>query len=117
VRAMACPACRRGSGQRKATQTLCQFMSDDRPPAYPSKSSLARELDCAESTIDELVRKGILPPPLRLSGGCVRWCWHEVTMALASLKQDGTANAGDPYLTALSQHGEQQRDKARKGRS
>src|SRR2546421_238087 len=43
-------------------------MSDDRPPAYPSKSSLARELDCAESTIDELVRKGILPPPLRLPG-------------------------------------------------
>jgi predicted DNA-binding transcriptional regulator AlpA len=47
-------------------------MAEDRPPAYPSKSSLARELDCAESTVDELVRKGILPPPLKLSGGCVR---------------------------------------------
>jgi predicted DNA-binding transcriptional regulator AlpA len=91
-------------------------MSDDRPPAYPSKSSLARELDCSESTVDELVRKGILPPPLRLSGGCVRWCWQDVTTALASLKQ-GTANAGDPYLAAVSQPGEQQGGKASNGRS
>jgi predicted DNA-binding transcriptional regulator AlpA len=90
-------------------------MTDDRPPAYPSKSSLARELDCAESTIDELVRKGILPPPLRLSGGCVRWCWQEVTTALASLK--GTATASDPYLAAVSQRGEQHSGKASKGRS
>ena len=58
-------------------------MSEERPPAYPSKASLARELDCAESTIDELVRKGILPKPLRLTGGCVRWCWTEVVTALA----------------------------------
>ena len=90
-------------------------MSDSRPPAYPSKSTLAHELDCSESTIEELVRKGILPPPLRLSGGCVRWCWQEVTLALASLK--GTADAGDPYLTAVSHHGgEQQGGKASKGK-
>jgi predicted DNA-binding transcriptional regulator AlpA len=79
-------------------------MSDDRPPAYPSKSSLARELDCAESTIDELVRKGILPKPLRLTGGCVRWCWQEVTIALSSLR--GSAKeTSDPYLAAV-QRGE-----------
>ena len=116
---MACPACRHGSGQRKARpQRVCQSMLDDRPPAYPSKSSLARELDCAESTIDELVRKGVLPPPLRLSGGCVRWCWQDVTMALASLKQDGTANANDPYLAAVAQQrGDQQGGKTSKRRS
>jgi predicted DNA-binding transcriptional regulator AlpA len=79
-------------------------MSEDRPPAYPSKSSLARELDCAESTVDELVRKGILPKPLRLTGGCVRWCWTEVVTALASLK--GTEETSDPYLAAV-QRGEQ----------
>jgi predicted DNA-binding transcriptional regulator AlpA len=89
-------------------------MSEDRPPAYPSKASLARELDCAESTVDELVRKGILPPPLRLSGGCVRWCWQDVTAALASLK--GTAPASDPYMAAVSQHGEQGGKAASKGR-
>jgi predicted DNA-binding transcriptional regulator AlpA len=80
-------------------------MSEDRPPAYLSKASLARELDCAESTVDELVRKGILPPPLKLSGGCVRWCWQDVTVALGALK--GTATASDPYMAAVSQHGEQ----------
>jgi predicted DNA-binding transcriptional regulator AlpA len=85
-------------------------MPDHRPVAYPSKATLAHELDCAESTIDELVRKGVLPPPLRLSAGCVRWCWNDVTMALASLK--GTATASDPYLAAV-QRGEQG-DKARK---
>ena len=109
--------CRHGSRATKAKPhyIVCDFMSDDRPPAYPSKSSLARELDCAESTIDELVRRGVLPPPLRLSGGCVRWCWQEVTTALASLK--GTATASDPYLTAVSQRGEQHSGKASKGRS
>jgi predicted DNA-binding transcriptional regulator AlpA len=116
-----CRAVRAGTDwaevRRGRTDIACESMSDDRPPAYPSKSSLARELDCAESTIDELVRKGILPPPLRLSSGCVRWCWHEVTMALASLKQDGTADAGDPYLAAVSQRGEQHGGKASKGRS
>jgi predicted DNA-binding transcriptional regulator AlpA len=80
-------------------------MSDDRPPAYPSKSSLARELDCAESTVDELVRKAILPPPLRLSSGCVRWCWADVVTALASLKGT-TEAAGDPYLAAVQKDGE-----------
>ena len=80
-------------------------MSEDRPPAYLSKQHLARELDCAESTVDELVRKGILPKPLRLTGGCVRWCWTEVVTALASLK--GTAEeTSDPYLAAV-QRGEQ----------
>ena len=60
---------------------------------------MAQELDCSESTIDELVRRGVLPRPIRLSGGCVRWCWQDVTMALASLQQ-GTS--GDPYLEGVS---------------
>ena len=78
-------------------------MSDDRPPAYPSKASLARELDCAESTIDELVRRGILPKPRRLTGGCVRWSWTEVELALNSLK-DGE---GDPYLSGIAKLGDE----------
>jgi len=70
-------------------------MSEKRPPAYPNKASLAAELDCAESTIDNLVERGILPKPLRLSTGCVRWCWAEVEIALASLKTGGQE---DPFL-------------------
>jgi predicted DNA-binding transcriptional regulator AlpA len=83
-------------------------MSEERPPAYPSKSSLARELDCAESTIDELVRKGILPKPLRLTGGCVRWSWNDVTVALASLKE---GSSGDPYIAGVAKLGDESHGK------
>jgi predicted DNA-binding transcriptional regulator AlpA len=88
-------------------------MSDHRPPAYPSKASLAHELDCAESTIDELVRKGILPKPIRLTGGCVRWDWNDVNAALASLKTAGAS--GDPYLDAVAQQGNEQTTKRKRG--
>ena len=74
-------------------------MSDKQTPAYPSKATLAHELDCAESTIDELVRRGILPKPVRLTPGVVRWCWHEVQLAVASLKSDTTA---DPYMAGIA---------------
>jgi predicted DNA-binding transcriptional regulator AlpA len=89
-------------------------MSDDRPPAYPSKSRLAHELDCAESTIDELVRKGILPKPIRLTSGCVRWDWNDVNIALASLKT--AAASGDPYLDAVAQQGDEQQTTKKKRR-
>lgn len=67
-------------------------------PAYVSRATLAQQLDCAESTIDEMVRRGVLPRPLRLSNGCVRWCWDDVTAALAPLKS-GSATEVDPYVS------------------
>ena len=67
-------------------------------PAYVSRSTLAHELDCAESTVDEMVKRGVLPKPLRLSSGCVRWCWAEVVMALNSLKGEADITDLDPYL-------------------
>ena len=79
-------------------------MSEQRPPAYPSKSTLAHELDCAESTVDELVRRGILPKPIRLTGGCVRWVWTEVELALNSLKETGES---DPYLSGIAKLGDE----------
>jgi predicted DNA-binding transcriptional regulator AlpA len=85
-------------------------MSLDRPPAFPSKSSLAQELDCAESTVDELVRRGILPPPIKLTSGCVRWVWDDVVLALTSLKQ-GTS--GDPYMAGVAKLGEESGKKAK----
>ena len=33
------------------------------PPAYLSRSTLAAELDCAESTVDEMAKRGVLPLP------------------------------------------------------
>jgi hypothetical protein len=74
-------------------------MSDHRPPAYPSKASLARELDCAESTIDVLVERGILPKPVRLTAGCVHWIWEDVVVAVGSLRQ---GSGGDPYMTGVT---------------
>lgn len=66
-------------------------------PAYLSRASLAKELDCCESTIDALMARGVLPKPLRLSPGCVRWDWDSVTMALASLAGEShdAANANE----------------------
>jgi predicted DNA-binding transcriptional regulator AlpA len=67
------------------------------PSAYLSCASLARELDVSETTVNEMVRRGVLPKPYKLSAGCVRWRWSEVEAALASLKP-GTHPAPDPYL-------------------
>ena len=75
-------------------------MTDDRPPAYVSRKTLAHELDCAESTVDELVKRGVLPKPLHLSNGCVRWCWGDVVLALASLRE-GASVRDDPYLSGV----------------
>lgn len=71
-------------------------------PAYQSKSTLAAELDIAESTVDEMVRRGVLPKPIRLSPGCVRWCWQDVENALASLKEGGNTAPADPYAVGAS---------------
>jgi predicted DNA-binding transcriptional regulator AlpA len=69
--------------QCREARQKCPFPS--RPPSYISRASLARELDMAESTVDEMVRRGVLPRPVKLSPGCVRWRWEAVEMALASL--------------------------------
>lgn len=69
-----------------------------RPPAYPSRAQLAYELDMAESTVDEMVKRGVLPGPIKLSTGCVRWVWADVVTALASLKASpGGTPAQDAY--------------------
>jgi predicted DNA-binding transcriptional regulator AlpA len=73
----------------------------ERPPSYLSCASLARELDVSETTIYEMVKRGVLPPPIRLSNGCVRWCWAEVQAALASLSGGGSAANDDPFLAGV----------------
>lgn len=73
----------------------------ERPPSYLSRATLALELDISESTVDEMVRRGVLPKPIRLSTGCVRWSWMAVEAALASI--GGTANdrTSDPFLAGV----------------
>jgi predicted DNA-binding transcriptional regulator AlpA len=74
-----------------------QALRGDRPPAFLSRASLAAELDMSESTVDEMVRRGVLPRPRKLSTGCVRWSWSEVAVALASLG-GGDMDAADPFI-------------------
>ena len=77
-------------------------MISDRPPAYLSIASLARELDCGETTVREWVNRGILPQPIKLPSGSVRWRWADVDAALASLapSQGGSAGA-DPFMEGV----------------
>jgi predicted DNA-binding transcriptional regulator AlpA len=68
----------------------------DRPPSFMSRKELAWELSICESTVDELVRRGVIPPATKLTPGCVRWSWTSVESSLASLA--ATANDGDPFM-------------------
>jgi predicted DNA-binding transcriptional regulator AlpA len=65
------------------------------PSSYLSRSDLATELSIAESTVDEMVRRGVLPQPVKLSPGCVRWRWASVDAALASLEGRGNDTPSD----------------------
>jgi predicted DNA-binding transcriptional regulator AlpA len=77
-------------------------MQMTRPPAFLSCASLARELEVSESTVYEMVRRGVLPPPIKMSPGCVRWCWADVEAALRSLGNGSPAEtANDPFLTGV----------------
>lgn len=57
--------------------------------AYLTRASLAAALEIAESTVDEMVRRGVIPRPVKLSAGCVRWRWETVDLALASMGGEG----------------------------
>lgn len=71
------------------------------PNPYVSKASLAQALEISESTVDEMVRRGVLPRPVRLSSGCVRWRWQSVDMALASMESGGDAAQPTDVMTGV----------------
>jgi predicted DNA-binding transcriptional regulator AlpA len=68
---------------------------------YPSRASMARLLDCAESTIDELVKRGVLPPPIKFSAGMVRWDWAEVQVSINDRKAGTSTVVADPFVLGL----------------
>jgi predicted DNA-binding transcriptional regulator AlpA len=69
----------------------------DRPPSYVSKPTLAAELDVSESTVDEYVKRGILPKPLHM-GKLVRWNWAQVQASLEPLNR---SQVTDPFIAGL----------------
>ena len=68
----------------------------NRPPSCMSRKELAWELSISESTVDELVRRSVIPPAVKLTPGCVRWWWPGVESAIAS--GSGIADDGDAYM-------------------
>lgn len=72
-----------------------------RPPAFMSVATLARELDCSESTVHEMVRRGVIPRPIKLSGGCVRWHWPDVQQALIAMAPASAAATADPFMAGV----------------
>ena len=69
-----------------------------RPPSYVSCATLAKELDMSETSVREYVDKGVLPKPVKLSNGCVRWVWSHVELALGGIAEVGTSTTIDPYM-------------------
>lgn len=77
---------------------MASASAHSRPPSYLSCATLARELDMSESTVRDMVDRGVLPRPVKLSGGCVRWAWADVQSALGGVAAVGAGASSDPYL-------------------
>lgn len=71
----------------------------DRPPSYLGKARLATELDISETSVDDYVRRGLLPKPVRL-GGSVRWSWSQVQALLDAHSAGGVPD--DPFMAGLN---------------
>lgn len=61
----------------------------DVQPDYVSRDTLAKLLDCAPSTVDELVERAVLPRPFHLLPNVVRWRRLDVDVAIQALSQSG----------------------------
>jgi predicted DNA-binding transcriptional regulator AlpA len=67
-----------------------------------SRADLATAIGVSESTVDEMVKRGVLPKPMRLSEGCVRWSVDAVRDALASLEgRSENTPAIDPFSAGV----------------
>ncbi len=74
------------------------------PPDYVSRETLAYRLDMKVGAIEQLVKRGVLPPPLSI-GEALRWWWPDVDRRIRGddLQTSATAHkADDPYLKAIN---------------
>ena len=74
------------------------------PPDYLSKELLAHRLDMKVGAIDQLVKRGILPPPVNI-GEALRWRWPDVDRRIRGNGLQTTSadhGADDPYLKAIN---------------
>jgi predicted DNA-binding transcriptional regulator AlpA len=97
-----CELYNRGGGDMTRAAPLtkanngARLVPANRPPSFMSRKELSWELSISESTVDELVRRDVIPKPIKLTPGCVRWSWTAVESRLAASAD--TADDGDPYM-------------------
>jgi predicted DNA-binding transcriptional regulator AlpA len=53
------------------------------PPEYVSADTAAYLLDCSRSTLDDYLRRGLLPKPLEV-GTMPRWRWRDLDSFILS---------------------------------
>lgn len=73
-------------------------------PDYMKRDTLAARLDLKPGAVEQYVKRGLLPPPVRL-GEAELWYWPEVHRWInrAPDESDHMDAAGDPYLEALNE--------------
>lgn len=70
------------------------------PPDYVSTQTLAYRLDCSRSTVDDYVRRGLLPRPISV-GTLQRWRWSDIEAwivhtSVGFSSQESAAHDADP---------------------
>jgi hypothetical protein len=65
----------------------------EQSPPYVSRAELAYELSISETSVDEMVRRGVLPAPITQSSRGPRWSWRAVEKALAPFDRGVSAHA------------------------
>lgn len=75
-------------------------------PDYVSAETLAYRLDCSRSTIDDYVRRGLLPQP-QMVGNLQRWRWSDIESWIAVRTGLPTLDGSpvveeDPYMKGVN---------------
>ena len=65
------------------------------PPDFVSRETLAYRLDMTIGALEQYLKRGLLPPPVKI-GEALRWNWDDVVKRLAS-RTATVDTAVDPY--------------------
>jgi hypothetical protein len=74
-------------------------------PDYCSRETLAQRLELTPDYVDQLVRRGLLPPPKTI-GEAKRFRWADVDRIIVRLElgDESHGDANDPYVAGI-EHG------------
>lgn len=70
-------------------------------PDYCKKETLAKRLNLAVGAVDQLVQRGLLPPPI-VVGDAKLWRWADVDAWLSQQQNERLVAVEDPYLSGVS---------------